>query len=94
MTDEQRGTGQTTRQMLEAPPNAAYVWCNWRLHYPTTLARFLGRTDLKIIPGWAPDVIRALQDHRRIFVIDHAADLPGQVRGIVESFNEQRRRWQ
>lgn len=44
----ERGAGQTSRQMKEAPPNAVFVWPNTSLAYPRQLAVHLGRRDLKI----------------------------------------------
>jgi hypothetical protein len=47
--DGLRGTGRTTRQMLDAPKGALYVWCNKHLDYPRALARHLGRADLVVV---------------------------------------------
>ena len=56
MKQEIRGDGFTKRQMLGAPTGAIYVWCNGALNYPSSLARFLHRTDLKIVsPQWVLD---------------------------------------
>ena len=67
-----RQTGRTAQQMLDAPQNAVYVWCNGRLKYPRHLAQELGRDDLQIVsPGW-------LESNRWIglrptgLVLDHA----------------------
>lgn len=70
----ERQTGQTTRQMQEAPTGAVFVWCNGGLSYPRALAQTLGRTDLKIVPAaWLED------DHWRgvksAVVLDHATVL-------------------
>ncbi len=68
------GTGRTTHQMKNAPPDAFYIWCNTMLHYPKDLARHLGRTDLRIeSPSWVHD--RAIQGHNRPIIIDHATEL-------------------
>lgn len=44
-----RQIGKTTRQMLDAPKNALYIWCNDILNYPRYLALYLGRDDLEIV---------------------------------------------
>jgi hypothetical protein len=46
---EKRPVGETTKQMLDAPENAYFVWYNDELAYPTKLAAFLGREDLVIL---------------------------------------------
>lgn len=69
MSDE-RGTGATTRQMKEAPPDAVYLWCNDRMYYPQSLARDLGRADLRVVsPYWLEGGCRGW---RGPLVIDHA----------------------
>lgn len=55
--DSNRQTGRTTKQMLEAPQNAVYVWCNDRTEYPHKLALTMGRGDLRVVPK------RWLQSH-------------------------------
>jgi hypothetical protein len=44
-----RGSGRTTRAMLDAPKGSVYVWVNHHLDYPRELARRLGRDDLNIV---------------------------------------------
>lgn len=69
-----RGTGQTTKQMREAPRDAIYVWVNSYLDYPRSLARFLGREDLKIVsPGWLCP--QSIFGGRHKIVLDHATVL-------------------
>lgn len=68
----QRGTGRTSRQMLEAPIGAAFLWVHDQLHYPRELARHLGRTDLRIVgPSWLQNGWRGLR--LPALVVDHAA---------------------
>jgi hypothetical protein len=43
-----RQTGRTTRQMLDAPKGAIFVWPNVDLHYPRQLAKRIDREDLLI----------------------------------------------
>lgn len=48
-----RRSGRTAKMMQSAPHGCVIVWCNDVLHYPTALARHLGREDLKIVsPRW------------------------------------------
>lgn len=72
--DKDRGTGRTSRQMVEAPLGAVYVWCNAFRQYPCELARHLGRDDLEIVtPLW----LAAASSRGRWLtglVIDHALD--------------------
>ena len=42
--------GRTTCQMLAAPQDSTFVWCDNRLSYPRRLASDLGRNDLTIRP--------------------------------------------
>lgn len=62
--------GTTTRQMLQAPVGAIYVWCNGNLHYPRGLAKHLGRDDLQVVPSsWLmPSCIAT----HGVVVVDHA----------------------
>jgi len=72
--DKDRGTGRTTEQMRNAPPDSIYVWCNHHLDYPKLLARRLDRYDLRIMsPSAALERggERLLGLHRYI-VLDHA----------------------
>lgn len=47
--DKNRQTGRTTRQMVNAPEGAVYVWVSADLDYPRHLAHRLGRDDLRIV---------------------------------------------
>ena len=70
-----RGTGRTTKQLASAPQGAVYIWCNSHLHYPKTLARELGRGDLRIErPSWL-DHPTACDTRILGLVVDHAACL-------------------
>lgn len=69
-----RGSGRTKKQMLLAPKNAIFVWQNRRLHYPKSLAYFLGRRDLKIVSQeWLGSYRSRGVDLSRI-VFDHYCD--------------------
>lgn len=70
MSDPERGTGRTTRQMLDAPKDAIFVWCNGHLGYPLSLARHLGRSDLRIASPQAYEAGR-MAGLRNCVVIDH-----------------------
>lgn len=68
-----RGAGRTTAAMLGAPPNAFYVWCNDDLWYPQSLAKNIGRADLKIVGVsylLRPNAFDGRRDIK--VVIDHA----------------------
>lgn len=57
MEDSLRWTGKTSKQMLESPEGAFFIWCNSHLDYPKRLAEKLGRTDLNIVsPRWIDDM--------------------------------------
>lgn len=69
----ERGSGLTTKQMREAPVKAIFVWCNENRTYPRALARYLGRTDLRIL---SPEAIEhEMRGFRGEVVVDHAARL-------------------
>lgn len=68
---EKRQTGATTEQMKNAPAGAVFVWCDEVTFYPTQLARFLGRTDLRVVPkSWLRLSVMAGYEGR--VVVDHA----------------------
>lgn len=64
--------GHTTKQMLEAPQNAIYVWCSNDIGYAKWLAKKLGREDLRIVsPYWLESARwRGLEPSG--LVLDHA----------------------
>lgn len=81
---EERQTGITTRQMIEAPEGAFYVWCNSNTYYPIMLAKRLGRHDLRVVgsdwlmyPGNVFSALDVAIDHaleptcRQMEAIDH-----------------------
>lgn len=43
-----RRTGETSRQMSNAPRRAIFVWCNEYPVYARKLSKYLARTDLTI----------------------------------------------
>ncbi len=69
-----RGSGRTTKQILEAPRGAFYVWVNHHLDYPKQLARKLCRDDLRIV---SPSFLDGDQWYgwRRPLRLDHACSL-------------------
>lgn len=73
--DTQRGTGLTTSQMKDAPQGAVYIWVNRDFRYPMSLAKAIGRYDLKIeSPSWiSGQRWRGLQLSG--LVVDHAVRL-------------------
>lgn len=70
-----RGKGFTTRQMLNAPDGAIYVWPTYDLTYPRMLARYLKRNDLLV---YSPSILDEkglwLRGYNCPLVIDHACD--------------------
>ena len=81
--DDERQTGRTTNQMLNAPSNSIYVWVNNHLDYPRRLAYRLGRSDLKIVrvDGLKDAVIGG---HESV-VIDHCAYVDENIRSILRA---------
>lgn len=69
-----RQSGRTTKQMLDAPHDAVFIWCNNETFYAKCLASDIGRGDLKIVPpNWLRDGWRG-----RTFsgiIVDHAVRL-------------------
>jgi len=89
-----RGTGTTTKQMLDAPQGAIFVWCNGHLDYPIRLSRKHGRDDLKIVPPSWLSSERWLGQEFSGVIIDHAACLSAAewygldgVRTRIRTFN-------
>ena len=81
-------TGVTTQQMTDAPQGAMYVWCNSELHYPKSLARTLGRTDLVVLP---PSWLRADNVMPRNFpavCVDHALRPDSQATEAIRYLRE------
>lgn len=71
-----RGTGRTTNQILYAPLNSVFVWCNERIDYPKDLARKLGRNDLKIVGTSILDHEgQRLRGITNDVILDHATEL-------------------
>jgi hypothetical protein len=68
---QSRDAGTTTRQMREAPTNAVFVWPVSRSKgYATDLARYLNRTDLRIVTP--PDLEGLRGQPLPALVTDHA----------------------
>lgn len=71
----ERGSGRSSLQMMGAPRNAVYIWCNSMFGYPKDLARRFHRTDMRIVsPSWLTVSNLGGADNLSI-VIDHAAQL-------------------
>lgn len=70
---EERQSGRTTKQIVEAPRFAVYVWVNHHLTYPKGLARYLGRDDITFVsPSWLS--MRTSRMNTRPIVVDHEAN--------------------
>jgi hypothetical protein len=68
-----RAEAATSKQMLEAPRNAVFIWpVGHSIGYAEALARHLGRFDLDIVSFWWLFAKRWRGD-RRAVVLDHAA---------------------
>jgi len=78
-------TGITTRQMQQAPIGAIYVWVNNHLDYPRSLARDLGRSDLKIMSPNAVRLEKIRGKRGAAVVVDHATEW---TKGICEVTKE------
>lgn len=69
---ELRQSGRTTKQMIEAPRGAFFVWPGENLGYPRALAAEVDRDDLQIVgPSWLRHRVAAAVDCG--LVVDHAA---------------------
>lgn len=79
-----RGTGTTTRQMLEAPVGSLFIWCSDNKRYPFELSLWLGRADLNIAP---PSYLESSSWRGKRWpavVVDHAAQLtPYQMQNLT-----------
>jgi len=79
-----RGTGITTRQILGAPREAVFVWCNGHVIYPQALAKTLGRSDLEVRPlSW----LQLRNVMGRTFtgvVVDHGAEIGDNERETLD----------
>lgn len=69
-----RQTGITTEQMKKAPRDAIYVWVNHHFDYPRTLAKKLGRDDVRVV---SPSFLASnnLCGLLRPVILDHATVL-------------------
>lgn len=77
--NKDRQTGWTTAQIQLAPRGAIYVWpFVVSLAYPKSLARFLGRDDLEIIPEATFRMNRVAGRRNIAVVIDHATELTAE----------------
>lgn len=72
MSDFERGTDRTTRQIEQAPKDAVYVCPSVRsISYHRKLAVYLGRQDLvNVSPYWFTD--QSWRGRRRSVILDHA----------------------
>jgi len=66
-------TGYTSSQVLSAPPNAIYVWCNHHTKYIEGLCLDLNRADLTVVtPSWITNDKYWLGGRFSGIVVDHA----------------------
>lgn len=71
---DERGSGRTGRQIIDAPENAVFVVTGHHMHrYTRNLAESLGRTDLMITTAESiVDNPAKILSSRREVVVDHA----------------------
>ncbi len=71
--DSLRGTGRTRTQMITAPRDAIFVWCNSEMDYPLALAKHLNRDDLRVVSPFIFNRGGAdIKGLDKAIVIDHA----------------------
>lgn len=86
-----RGSGQTTKQMVAAPKDAIFVWPVSRsLSYAKELARYLSRKDLVIISQ--EHMEERLQASTRPIIIDHGCRLTARQADMVDYINAKKAR--
>lgn len=85
--DTKRGTGRTTKQIEQAPPNAYFVWCCGDTYYAKMLCRKLGRSDITCIAPQALDNMAWALSRAKPMVADHAARLSEQQRAALNAAN-------
>jgi hypothetical protein len=76
MSDRQMG--RTTKQMLDAPKGAVFVWCNSALTYPKILAHGLKRDDLTVLPLSWLEPRNVMGRQFAGVVVDHAGHYDNQ----------------
>jgi len=82
---EERGTGRSTRQILDAPQGAVYVVPGHHsVWYFRDLARHLKRLDLVIV---TPNASLTFRSNPRDYVIDHSVELTPFQRALVDFHN-------
>lgn len=82
-----RGSGQTSRQMLRAEPGALYIWVHRHsLAYANALAHHLGRGDLEVTsPKVLDDGGNRLRGRRfPEIVVDHACQLTDRQYDVLD----------
>lgn len=67
----ERGTGRTSRQMMEAPLGATFFWCNDQAACARDLAFAVNRQDLKIQPASNFRTYRLRGLNPFMLVVDH-----------------------
>lgn len=64
-------TGKTTQQLINAPKDSFFVWCNSDFHYPKQLCSKLNRPDIRLIGP--SDIAYTIRGLRVPVIIDHYA---------------------
>lgn len=85
--------GKTSRQMVEAPKGAIFVWCNERLDYPINLALHLefDSQRIRIVrPSWLEHVENVAQCRKDLIVLDHACQLTPRQQEMFDLWKKNR----
>lgn len=79
-----RGSGRTTKQLLEAPTGSIFVWCEDSTGYPRDLIKRLKRADISIMGRKAlRDGGHRLAGAHSMIILDHAIEPIEAERNIV-----------
>ncbi len=89
-TDE-RGSGRTSKQIVEAPLNAMYLCPPGSRHYHLDLARYLNRSDLNVHQIERTDrQLSFLNGYRFPVIVDHWVELNEQQAALINGINSRR----
>lgn len=90
-----RGSGRTSRQIMEAPRSSIYIWPNADLSYPMNIARVMGRHDL--VFHWVGYLERdtyMLRGVNNWVVVDHSVALSETAWGAVLQARRRCEEWE
>jgi hypothetical protein len=85
---KERGTGRTTRQILEAPRDAIFVCPNVEVGYSQRIAHRVGRPDIKFVPpNWIGERLVSHGGGKPV-VLDHATQLSESQGAYLASYRK------